>query len=99
MIIPPLSDDVKGQNDFLEQFLGYESIYLKHLLNLELPPTDLTCNACGDAEAQFRCQDCYGQCWWCQACLIKCHSQHPFYRPQQWKEGSFENDSLSDLGS
>ena len=49
-------------------------------------------------EACFRCQDCYGPHWWCQACLIKNHRLHPFHRPQQWKEGSFKNISLSDLG-
>jgi hypothetical protein len=71
---------------------------LKHLLNLELPPTDLSCTACGNLEARFRCQDCYGLHWWCQACLIRGHSLLPFHRPQQWKEGSFENVSLCDLG-
>ena len=71
---------------------------MKHLLNLELPPTNLSCTMCGDSEARFRCQDCYGPHWWCQACLINGHSLHPFHHPQQWREGSFENVSLSDLG-
>jgi hypothetical protein len=30
---------------------------------------------------------------------MKCHTQHPFHRPQQWKDGSFENISLCDLGA
>jgi len=92
------ADNAKGQNDFLEQFLGHETSYLGHLLNLQLPPTDLTCTACREVEAEFRCMDCYGPHWWCRSCLIKGHSQHPFHRPQQWKEGSFEKVSLVDLG-
>jgi hypothetical protein len=95
---PPFSDDVKGQNDFLEQFLGYETSYLQHLLNLELPPGNITCTACREVDAQFRCLDCYGPNWWCQACLLQSHSQHPFHRPEQWREGSFEKVSLCDLG-
>jgi CxC2 like cysteine cluster associated with KDZ transposases len=71
---------------------------LAHFLNLELPPTNRTCTACGEVEAEFRCLDCYGPHWWCKACLIKGHSPHPFHRPQQWKEGSFENISLRELG-
>jgi hypothetical protein len=89
---------VKGQNDFLAQFLEQESCYLGHLLNLELPPPDVVCAACGELEARFRCLDCYGLHWWCQPCLIKGHSQHPFHRPQQWREGSLEKVSLWDLG-
>ena len=91
-------DDFQGSNDFLGQFLGHEKAYLNHLLNLEMPPTNLTCSACGHIEAGFRCLDCYGSYWWCQSCLIKAHNQHPFHRPQQWKNGSFENVSLCDLG-
>ena len=98
MIILTLPDKLKGQNDFLAQFIRHERFYLEHLLNLELPPTNLSCTSCGDFEAQFRCQDCYGPHWWCQPCLIKSHSLHPFHRPQKWKEGSFENISLCDLG-
>jgi len=71
---------------------------LSHLLNLEMPPTDLACSSCGRIEAGFRCLDCYGSHWWCQSCLIERHAQHPFHRPQQWKDGSFENVSLCDLG-
>lgn len=95
---PTFSDILKGQNDFLEQFLGHETSYLWHLLDLELPPTNRTCTTCGEVGAEFRCLDCYGPHWWCKACLIKNHSHHPFHRPQQWKDGSFENVSLCDLG-
>ena len=94
----PFSDNVKGQNDFLEQFLGHETSYLQYLLNQELPPTDLTCTGCRDVEGRFRCLDCYGPHWWCRACLIRGHSQHPFHQPQQWKKGSFEKVSLCHLG-
>jgi len=92
------SDLPKSQNDFLEQFLHHEKSYLKHLLNLETPPVISNCSACGCKEAQFRCQECYGLHWWCKPCLIKLHTQHPFHRPQQWKNGSFENISLCDVG-
>jgi hypothetical protein len=95
---PTFSDNLKGQNDYLEQFLGHETCYLKHLLNLELPPKILKCTSCGCKDARFRCLDCFGPHWWCQGCLIKCHSNHPFHRPQEWKEGSFEKVSLCDLG-
>jgi hypothetical protein len=95
---PPFSDSVKGQHDFLAQFLGHETSYLHHLLNLELPPTDVTCSACGQVEGHFRCLDCYGPHWWCQACLIKGHRHHPFHRPQQWTEGSFEKCVIVGLG-
>jgi CxC2 like cysteine cluster associated with KDZ transposases len=71
---------------------------LSHLLNLEMPPTDLACSSCGYVKAGFCCFDCYGSHWWCQSCLISCHAQHLFHRPQQWKEGSFENVPLCDLG-
>ena len=63
-----------------------------------MPPTNLTCSSCGHIKAGFCCLDCYGSHWWCQSCLISHHAQHPFYCPQQWKEGSFENVSLCDLG-
>jgi hypothetical protein len=71
---------------------------LEHLLNMENRPSDLICMACGEAEGQYRCSDCYGQHWWCQSCLISSHAGHPFHRPQQWKDGSFENIPLCDLG-
>jgi hypothetical protein len=93
-----LSDHLKGQNDFLQQFLNHEKSYLDHLLNLEIPPPNLSCHSCGDVESRFRCLDCYGPHWWCQTCIVNNHSQHPFHRPQQWKEGSFENISLCELG-
>jgi len=92
------SDCLKGQNDYLSQFLVHEETYLHHLLNLEMPPSELSCSACGKRDAQFRCLDCFGPHWFCQRCLIKTHSMLPFHRPQQWKEGSFENVSLCDLG-
>jgi hypothetical protein len=82
----------------LQQFLGYETSYLNHLLDLEMPPSDRSCSTCGRHEARYRCLDCYGQHWWCQGCLINCHAHHPFHRPQEWKDGSFENVSLCDLG-
>jgi hypothetical protein len=63
-----------------------------------MPPSDLSCSTCGCPEALFRCLDCYGRHWWCQGCLLKCHNYHPFHRPQQWKDGSFENVSLCKLG-
>src|SRR5882757_5841383 len=93
-----ISDKVQGQNDFLKQFINKEKVYLNHLLNLETPPTNLMCSACGQIEAGFGCLDCYGLNWWCQSCLIERHAQHPFHRPQQWINGSFENLSLRDLG-
>jgi hypothetical protein len=93
-----LSDYLKGQNDFLKQFLGHENAYLKHLLDLEMPPNDLSCSACGNLDAKFRCLDCYGQHWWCQGCLLHLHIHHPFHRPQEWSNGSFEAVSLCDLG-
>jgi hypothetical protein len=91
-------DYLKGQNDFLKQFLAHEKSYLDHLLDLEIPPNGDNCLSCGFSEAHFRCLDCYGPSWWCQGCLIKTHSQHPFHRPQKWTCGSFENISLCDLG-
>jgi hypothetical protein len=52
----PLSSDTmpdlsQGQNDYLQQFLGHENLYLEHLLNLEIPPSDLTCITCSNLEA------------------------------------------------
>jgi hypothetical protein len=97
-MVMAFTDYLKGQNDYLRQFLGYENTYLNHLLNLEIPPTNLSCDSCSSFEARFRCLDCYGRRWLCQGCLIDCHIHHPFHRPQQWKDGSFENVSLCDLG-
>lgn len=71
---------------------------MAHILNLELPPASTACTSCGDDSAQYRCLDCYGPHWWCQPCLIKLHTHHPFHRPQQLKDGSFENAPLCDLG-
>lgn len=87
----------KGQNDYLEQFLDHEARYSRHILNLELPPLNLTCHSC-PAEGRYRCLDCYGALWFCRGCLLRAHRQHPFHRPQEFKEGSFEKMSLSDLG-
>jgi hypothetical protein len=93
-----MADNLQGPNDYLRQFLDHEKSYLDQLLNLEIPPSDLTCITCGKLEAQYRCLDCYGPHWWCQSCLVNCHTRHPFHRPQHWKDGSFENVALSDLG-
>jgi CxC2 like cysteine cluster associated with KDZ transposases len=93
-----VSDNFQGQNDFLKQFISHEKAYLSHLLDLEMPPTNLACSSCGHIEAGFRCLDCYGSHWWCRSCLIARHAQHPFHRPQQWKDNSFEHVSLCDLG-
>jgi KDZ transposase family protein len=93
-----LTDHSKGQNDYLEQFLHHQKSYLHHLMNLEMPPFNPHCSSCRKDDAQYRCLDCYGPHWWCKPCLIKSHIQHPFHRPQQWREGSFENVSLCDLG-
>jgi len=78
--------------------MGHEKTYLKHLLNFEIPPTNLSCTACGRVDASFRCLDCFGSHWWCKSCLVQQHTWHPFHRPQQWKDGSFEIVSLSKLG-
>jgi hypothetical protein len=93
-----LSDFSKGQNDFLGQFLTHKKSYLDHLLNLENPPTETNCSSCLNAEARFRCLDCFGPHWWCQKCLVRLHAHNPFHRPQQWNDHSFENVSLCDLG-
>jgi hypothetical protein len=93
-----LSESLKNQNDYLEQFLGHEQCYLNRLLNLELPPKNPNCSSCGAVEGRFRCLDCFGPHWWCQGCLIKCHTHHPYHRPEEWKEGSFVKVSLCDLG-
>jgi hypothetical protein len=82
----------------LNQFLEHEKTYLNHLLDLEIPPTTLSCSTCGSLQARFRCTDCYGPNWQCQGCLLNCHINHPFHRPQEWKDGSFQNVSLCNLG-
>ena len=92
------SDYLKGQNDYLRQFFDHEELYLSHLLNQETPPSDLTCHTCNAELGKYRCMDCYGSHWWCKACLITSHCHHPFHCPQQFKDGSFEHISLSDLG-
>ena len=92
------SNCLKGQNNYLKQFLAHETSYLAHLLNLEMAPTLSSCSLCSQQDPIFRCLDCYGQHLLCKDCLIKSHVQHPFHRPQQWKEGSFEKVSLCDLG-
>lgn len=76
----------------------HEKLYLKHLLDLEIPPIEVSCSYCSGVKAAFRCRDCYGPHWWCQQCLLKLHINHPFHRPQQWRGSSFENVSLCDLG-
>ena len=93
-----LLSNFQGQNDYLKQFLDHEKTYLHLILNLEMPPSNVTCITCGAVEGRYRCLDCYGPHWWCQSCLIKCHVHHPFHRPQQWKDGSFERVELCDLG-
>ena len=80
------SDNFEGQNNCLRQFISHKKAYLSHLLNLEMPPTDLACSSCGCIEAEFHCLDCYGSHWWCQSCLILCHAQHPFLCPNSGKK-------------
>jgi KDZ transposase family protein len=63
-----------------------------------MPPFNQHCTSCGNCDASYRCLDCYGPHWWCKTCLLKSHIQHPFHRPQQWREGSFKNITLCDLG-
>jgi CxC2 like cysteine cluster associated with KDZ transposases len=63
-----------------------------------MPLTNLACSSFSCIKAGFCCLDCYELHWWCQSCLILHHAQHPFHHSQQWKEGSFENVSLCDLG-
>lgn len=93
-----LLTEYQSQNDLLRRFLYQEKTYMKHLLNMESPPTTTACSACGRVEAGYRCLDCYGPHWWCKPCLIDRHAHHPFHRPQCWKEGSFESAPLCDLG-
>ena len=93
-----LSDCLKAQNDYLEQFLDHKASYLAQLLNQEVPPTNLTCSGCHLEAAQYCCLDCYGCHFWCCLCLLKSHAHHPFHFPQQLKDGSFEYIPLSDLG-
>ena len=40
------SDCLKGQNNYLEQFLDHKASYLSYLLNQEVPSTHLTCSGC-----------------------------------------------------
>lgn len=82
----------------MRQFLDHETTYRHLLINLEIPPSVFTCVGCLEMDGQFRCLDCYGPHWWCKSCLINSHTLHPFHRPQQWKDGSFENVKFSDLG-
>jgi hypothetical protein len=93
-----LSNYCKGQNDYLRQFLDHKALYLTNLINQEIPPTNVTCQSCALEVGVYRCLDCYGPHWWCRGCLLKSHRHHPFHRPQQFRDGSFEKVSLSELG-
>ena len=80
------------------EFLDHEASYLAHLLNQEVPPTNLTCSGCHIEAAQYHCLDCYGHHFWCCPCLIKSHAHHPFHCPQQLKDRSFKYVPLLDVG-
>jgi hypothetical protein len=88
---------LKGQNDYLRQWLPHFQDYLNLLLGREAPPKARICCVCS-SDGVFRCQDCFGEPLYCTGCLRKEHRRLPFHRVKQWTSAFFQETSLKKAG-
>ncbi|KAJ7028284.1 hypothetical protein C8F04DRAFT_1212234 [Mycena alexandri] len=74
--------------------------YLCELLRLEgAADADLVrCPSCNQAEATFRCKQCFGGQMYCGDCTVKMHTKNPLHIIDEWNGEMFSRTSLQELG-
>ncbi|KAJ7468406.1 hypothetical protein B0H11DRAFT_1732318 [Mycena galericulata] len=59
------------------------------------------CPGCAGASTRpprFRCQECFGDLLYCEACIVDRHRENPLHRVRKWSGGTFVKVSLASLG-
>lgn len=69
----------KSRIDPNVSWLPFRDIYLDELLCHD-GRQQLSCNRCNDADAEFKCQDCFGPLAFCRECLLAEHACLPLHR-------------------
>jgi hypothetical protein len=93
-----VDDFPKTQNQLLDEWLLYRDIYLQEILKLEAPPPQMACQSCKINDYAYRCQDCFGEPVFCQACCLTTHKREPYHTIQRWTGNCFVQSTLHDLG-
>ncbi|KIM82772.1 hypothetical protein PILCRDRAFT_7683 [Piloderma croceum F 1598] len=83
----------------LATWLDYRDEYLDDLMCLEGRGNyQQACAGCNAPFPNFRCKDCTLGALWCQACLVKRHSQSPLHIVEMWNGLFFQQSTLMALG-
>ncbi|EAU93542.2 hypothetical protein CC1G_02772 [Coprinopsis cinerea okayama7 len=79
-------------NDYMQDWLPKQGLYLNELLRREAPPSPLTCSNCGgcDSAQWWRCKGCCGTPVYCQTCCASVHQIDPFHRVEVLSESFFK---------
>ncbi|KAF8122930.1 hypothetical protein K438DRAFT_1651868, partial [Mycena galopus ATCC 62051] len=56
------------------------------------------CSICNGANANWRCEDCFGNRLLCSACIVEKHRDEPLHLFQEWEDGYFQARTTRDLG-
>jgi hypothetical protein len=57
-------------------------------------PSKSSCSHCQQSAGTYRCRDCFGSEYWCDACCVSAHTNHPFHRIDRWNGNFFEKSDL-----
>ncbi|KAJ7118695.1 hypothetical protein C8R43DRAFT_1091016 [Mycena crocata] len=55
------------------------------------------CAHCGEADPQWRCEDCFANRLLCASCVVERHRDEPLHFLQEWEDGFFHGRTLKDL--
>jgi CxC2 like cysteine cluster associated with KDZ transposases len=88
----------QSQNSFLSEWLPWQPIYLRELLDGEANGVGANCIHCSLRPGILRCLDCFGSPVWCKECAISTHRLQPFHRIQAWTGKCFSRSSLFEQG-
>ncbi|KAG0695622.1 hypothetical protein DFH29DRAFT_984908 [Suillus ampliporus] len=85
-------------NDFLQDYLPWQTEYLSVLLESEQLINDGKCKDCGGGEGLIQCLSCSGNHAWCPSCVVKAHQHNLFHNLQLWNGRFYETPTLQDQG-
>ncbi|KAJ7823820.1 hypothetical protein B0H14DRAFT_2825782 [Mycena olivaceomarginata] len=77
---------------------NFRDEYLRVLITREGTMGGVGLCSCGEAEAEYRCNECHGMQMFCRACIVEAHRRRPLCRIEAWNGRFFERRELRKLG-
>ncbi|KAJ7669560.1 hypothetical protein DFH06DRAFT_1321616 [Mycena polygramma] len=84
----------------VKSWIPFRDDYLDGLLTLKGrgPWWSAGCTVCEQPNASWRCEDCFGNRLFCEACVIEKHRDEPLHLLEEWDNGYFQRRTLGELG-